>query len=60
MESCIGPDTRNTFYVKKDLIIISAGKFGRETYAWAAQAIAHGEPWQIKGFLDGRKNALDA
>lgn len=45
--------------MKKNLIIISAGKFGRETYAWAAQAIAAGSPWRIKGFLDNRANALD-
>lgn len=45
--------------MKKNLIIISAGKFGRETFAWAAQAIAHGAPWQIKGFLDGRAKALE-
>lgn len=45
--------------MKENLIIISAGKFGRETYAWAAQAITHGAPWRIKGFLDNRPNALD-
>ncbi|MGO8697120.1 MAG: NeuD/PglB/VioB family sugar acetyltransferase [Limisphaerales bacterium] len=43
---------------KQDLIIISAGKFGRETFAWAAQAIAAGAPWRIKGFLDNRAEAL--
>jgi len=45
--------------VKESLIIISAGKFGRETFTWAVQLIAHGAPWQIKGFLDDRANALD-
>jgi len=45
--------------VKQNLIIISAGKFGRETFTWAAQAIAHGAPWRIKGFLDNRANALE-
>jgi sugar O-acyltransferase (sialic acid O-acetyltransferase NeuD family) len=44
--------------MKKNLIIISAGKFGRETFAWAAQAVAHGAPWRIKGFLDNRADAL--
>jgi sugar O-acyltransferase (sialic acid O-acetyltransferase NeuD family) len=44
--------------MKQNLIIISAGKFGRETFAWAAQAIAGGAPWQIKGFLDNRSDAL--
>jgi sugar O-acyltransferase (sialic acid O-acetyltransferase NeuD family) len=43
----------------KNLIIISAGKLGRETYGWALQAIASGAPLRIKGFLDGRANALD-
>jgi len=43
----------------KNLIIISAGKFGRETFTWAAQAIERGAPWRIKGFLDARKNLLD-
>jgi sugar O-acyltransferase (sialic acid O-acetyltransferase NeuD family) len=45
---------------KQDLIIISAGKFGRETFAWAEQAIAAGAPWRIKGFLDNRADALKA
>lgn len=45
--------------MKQNIIIISAGKFGRETFAWAAQAIAGGAPWRIKGFLDNRPNALD-
>jgi sugar O-acyltransferase (sialic acid O-acetyltransferase NeuD family) len=44
----------------QDLIIISAGKFGRETFAWAEQAIAAGAPWRIKGFLDNRAEALKA
>ena len=43
----------------QNLVIISAGKFGREIYAWAAQAIGHGRPWRIKGFLDNRPNALE-
>jgi sugar O-acyltransferase (sialic acid O-acetyltransferase NeuD family) len=45
--------------MKKNLIIISAGQFGRETFAWATQAIAAGAPWQIKGFLDDRASILD-
>jgi sugar O-acyltransferase (sialic acid O-acetyltransferase NeuD family) len=45
--------------MKKNLVIISAGKFGREAFTWATQAIAHGAPWQIKGFLDDRRNVLD-
>jgi sugar O-acyltransferase (sialic acid O-acetyltransferase NeuD family) len=44
---------------KQNLIIISAGKYGRETFGWALQAIAAGAHWQIKGFLDDRSSALD-
>jgi len=44
---------------KQNLIIISAGKYGRETFGWALQAIAAGAQWQIKGFLDDRADALD-
>lgn len=47
-----------SFNRKLDLIIISAGKFGRETYVWAQQSIAAGAPWRIKGFLDDRADAL--
>jgi sugar O-acyltransferase (sialic acid O-acetyltransferase NeuD family) len=42
----------------KKLIIISAGKLGREILSWASHAIAAGAPWEIKGFLDDRKDAL--
>src|SRR5437868_9912455 len=42
-----------------NLIIVSAGHFAREVYTWAVQAIQHGAPWQIKGFLDGRPAILD-
>jgi sugar O-acyltransferase (sialic acid O-acetyltransferase NeuD family) len=45
--------------MRKNLVIISAGKFGRETFTWAVQAIAQGAPWKIKGFLDDRAEALD-
>ncbi len=44
---------------KQNLIIISAGKYGRETLGWALQAIGAGAPWQIKGFLDNRSDVLD-
>lgn len=43
----------------KNLVIINAGKFGRETFTWAVQAIAQGTPWRIKGFLDDRPHILD-
>ncbi len=42
----------------EDLIIINAGKFGREVLAWAQDAIRAGAQWRIKGFLDGRPDAL--
>ena len=41
-----------------NLIIVSAGKFAREVYTWAQQAIDAGTPWVIKGFLDDRADAL--
>ncbi|MGD1083631.1 MAG: NeuD/PglB/VioB family sugar acetyltransferase [Verrucomicrobiota bacterium] len=43
----------------KTLVIIGAGQCGREVFTWAAQAIASGYPWRIKGFLDDKSNALD-
>jgi len=42
----------------KNLIIIGAGQFGREVYAWAKQTQEYEVEWQIKGFLDDRKDAL--
>jgi len=44
---------------RKNLVIIGAGQLGRETYTWASQAIASGANWRIKGFLDGRPEALE-
>lgn len=46
--------------MKKNLVIISAGKFGREAFTWAAQAVAQGAPWRVKGFLDDRIHALES
>ncbi len=43
----------------QDLIIVSAGKFGREVLGWVNDAIAHGAEWRVKGFLDNRAGALD-
>jgi sugar O-acyltransferase (sialic acid O-acetyltransferase NeuD family) len=43
---------------QRDLIIISAGRLGREVFTWAVQAIAAGASYRIKGFLDNRANAL--
>jgi len=41
-----------------DLLIISAGSYGREVYSWVLDAIEAGAPWRVKGFLDDRPNAL--
>lgn len=43
----------------KNLIIIGAGGFGREMYAAAKEAVGYGLDFSIKGFLDGRTDALD-
>ena len=42
----------------QQLIIISAGSFGREVCAWARHAIAGGAPWRLKGFIDNRPEML--
>jgi sugar O-acyltransferase (sialic acid O-acetyltransferase NeuD family) len=44
---------------KRQLIIINAGSFGREVCTWARQAIRAGAPFELKGFLDSRLDALD-
>jgi sugar O-acyltransferase (sialic acid O-acetyltransferase NeuD family) len=43
----------------KNLVIIGAGEFGREVYAWAKQSKDNNSLWQIKGFIDDNKHALD-
>ena len=43
---------------KRHLLIVSAGSFGREVCTWARQAIRSGAPWELKGFLDSRPDAL--
>jgi sugar O-acyltransferase (sialic acid O-acetyltransferase NeuD family) len=42
-----------------NVLIISAGKYGREVVGWVKHAIEHGSPWRLKGFLDNRPNILD-
>jgi sugar O-acyltransferase (sialic acid O-acetyltransferase NeuD family) len=42
----------------QQLIIVNAGKFGREVFSWAQQAIKAGTPWVVKGFLDDRSDLL--
>jgi sugar O-acyltransferase (sialic acid O-acetyltransferase NeuD family) len=44
---------------QENLIIVCAGKFGREIHTWARQAVRAGAPWTIKGFLDDRPEILD-
>ena len=44
----------------KKLIIVGAGGFGREVYAWAKQHPDCGELWEISGFLDDDLSVLDA
>lgn len=43
----------------KDIVIISAGKFGREICSFVRHAIAAGQDWRIKGFVDSRSGQLD-
>lgn len=42
----------------KNIIILSAGKFGREVLSWAEDAIRAGTNWKVKGFLDDRPALL--
>jgi sugar O-acyltransferase (sialic acid O-acetyltransferase NeuD family) len=46
--------------VKRTLVIIGAGGFGREVHAWAMQSEAFGRDWTIKGFIDDNIDALRA
>ena len=43
----------------KRLIIVGAGGFGREVYAWAEAHPDCGRLWEIAGFLDDNPAALD-
>ena len=40
------------------LVIIGAGGFGRETWAWAEQSLQVGRDWELKGFIDDNLDAL--
>jgi len=42
----------------KKLLIVGAGGFGREMYAWAAQHPDCGQVWTLAGFLDDNVEAL--
>lgn len=40
------------------LVIIGAGGFGREAWAWAEQSVQIGREWELKGFIDDNPDAL--
>jgi len=42
----------------KKLLIIGAGGFGRDLYAWASQHPDCGRQWKLAGFLDDNPDAL--
>ena len=42
----------------KHLIIIGAGGYGREMFGAAREAVGYGTEFDIKGYLDGRPDAL--
>lgn len=43
----------------KQLIIVGAGGFGREVFAWASQHPDCGKQWSVAGFLDDNPEALE-
>jgi sugar O-acyltransferase (sialic acid O-acetyltransferase NeuD family) len=45
--------------MKKRLLIVGAGGFGREVLAWALAVPADARDWEIGGFLDANTRALD-
>ena len=45
--------------MKKRLLIIGAGGFGREVLGWVQHATAAASPWSVRGFLDANPHALD-
>ncbi|MEY4489680.1 MAG: hypothetical protein RIQ79_2188 [Verrucomicrobiota bacterium] len=42
----------------KQLVIIGAGGFGREVFAWARQSEGFGTEWMVKGFIDDNPDTL--
>lgn len=44
--------------MKRRLLIVGAGGFGREMLQWAEDAVADGADWRIGGFLDADPAAL--
>lgn len=45
--------------MRKRLLLVGAGNFGREALAWALDVPADRRDWEIAGFLDDRPNVLD-
>lgn len=43
----------------KHLLIIGARGFGREVYNYAVESIGYGTEFDVKGFLDGKSDALE-
>ncbi len=43
----------------KNLIIVGAGGFGREVYAWARHSFDFGRGWRFLGFIDDNPAALE-
>jgi len=43
----------------KRLVIIGAGGYGREMYGAALGAVGYGTEFDVRGYLDGRQDALD-
>lgn len=44
--------------MKRRLLIVGAGGFGREVLQWAEDAVADGADWRLGGFLDANPAAL--
>lgn len=43
----------------ENLVIIGAGGFGREVWAWAEQSVQFEREWKLKGFIDDNLDALE-
>jgi len=42
-----------------NLIIVGARGYGREVFDWALSSVGYGDQFTVKGFLDGKNDALD-
>ena len=45
--------------IKKNIIIVGAGGFGREVYIWLKQTLKSNEEYEFKGFLAEEKSGLE-